>query len=123
MAHFAKIGLNNEVLEVVVVNNVDTMTPQGVEDEAIGLAFLRNLTGHETWVQTSYNGSFRGRFAGSGYTYDADRDVFIPPKPFPSWLLDEDTLDWIAPVLRPEGEGWVWDEESGAWTSHDGENP
>lgn len=79
MAHFAKIGLNNEVLEVVVVDNVDTMTPQGVEDESIGRDFLRKLTGHETWVRTSYNGNFRGSFAGSGYIYDAAADIFNAP--------------------------------------------
>lgn len=77
MAHFAKIGLNNEVIDVVCVDNVNTMTPQGVEDELIGVAYLRNMTGHHAWVQTSYNANFRGKFAGVGDRYDQHLDEFI----------------------------------------------
>lgn len=99
MAHFAKIGLDNEVLDIVVVDNIDTMTPQGIEDEAIGVTFLRNLTGHLTWVQTSYNGNIRKRFAGIGYHYDSDRDEFVPP----GWVLDPDE-GWIDP--NPTNPEW-----------------
>jgi hypothetical protein len=97
MAHFAKIGIDNVVLAVLVVNNVDTMTPQGEEQEEIGIEFLRKLTGHETWKQTSYNGTFRKNYAGIGYTYDSVRDAFIPPRLDSSWILDEDTCRWIIP--------------------------
>jgi hypothetical protein len=86
MAHFAKIGLNNEVLDVVVVNNIDCMTPGGVHDETIGVAFLKRLTGHETWVQTSYTGEIRMRFAGVGYQYDSASDEFVPP----DWAFDQE---------------------------------
>jgi hypothetical protein len=97
MAHFAKIGIDNVVLAVLVVNNVDTMTPQGEEQEEIGIEFLRKLTGHETWKQTSYNGTFRKNYASIGYTYDSVRDAFIPPRLDSSWTLDETTCTWIIP--------------------------
>jgi len=77
MAHFAKLGLNNIVLEVVVVDTIDTMTPQGEEVEEVGIIFLKKLTGHEVWVQTSYNGKMRGLFAAPGMTYNSEIDEFI----------------------------------------------
>ena len=122
MAHFAKLGIDNVVLEVLVVNNVDTMTPQGEEKEEIGVEFLQKLTGHAAWKQTSYNGSFRKRYAGHGYTYNSELDAFIPPKPFPSWVLDNDEANWKAPVAMPAdagmGEGqkmYTWNEETTSW--------
>lgn len=111
MAHFAKIGLNNIVTEVLVVANRETMDAQGNEQESIGVEFLRNLTGHETWIQTSYNGNIRKHYAGIGFTYDSVRDAFIPPKPFESWILNEDTCLWEAPVNMPtDGKKYMWDE-------------
>lgn len=111
MAHFAKIGLNNIVTEVLVVANRETMDAQGNEQESIGVEFLRNLTGHETWIQTSYNGNIRKHYAGIGFTYDSVRDAFIPPKPFESWILNEDTCLWEAPVNMPtDGKKYKWDE-------------
>jgi hypothetical protein len=116
MAHFAKIGLDNLVLEVLVVNNIDTMTPQGEEREEIGVAFLERLTGHSTWKQTSYNSTFRKNYAGIGFKYDSERDAFIPPKPFDSWLLNEDTCKWDPPVAYPtDGNRYTWDEENQQW--------
>ena len=91
MAHCAKLGIDNIVLEVLVVNNVDCMTPQGEEREEIGVEFLKKLTGHESWKQTSYNGTFRKRYAGHGYTYNSELDAFVPPKPYASWTLDNAT--------------------------------
>lgn len=79
MAHFAKIGIDNIIIEVVVINNVDNMTPQGVEDENVGIEFLRKLTGHESWVQTSYNGNIRGKFAAIGDVYNSTDDEFVSP--------------------------------------------
>ena len=118
MAHFAKIGIDNIVLEVLVVNNVDTMTPQGVEQEEIGVEFLRQLTGHVTWKQTSYNGNFRKNYAGEGYTYDSTRDAFIPPRPYASWTLDEGTCRWNPPTPYPtDGSSYVWNEGSQTWES------
>lgn len=116
MAHFAKIGIDNVVLEVLVVNNVDTMTPQGEEREEIGVEFLQKLTGHAAWKQTSYNGNFRKNYAGVGYTYDSGRDAFIPPKPFNSWTLNETTCNWEAPVAYPtDGAMYKWNEDVTNW--------
>ena len=124
MAHFAKIGLNNIVTEVLVVANRETMDSNGVEQESIGVEFLKILTGHETWIQTSYNGNFRKNFAGIGYTYDSQRDAFIPPQPYPSWTLNEETCNWTAPVLYPaDGKMYRWDETTINWVEINEETP
>jgi hypothetical protein len=100
MAHFAELGLDNIVLRVIVVHNNELLDENGVEQEAKGQEFCRNLFGG-TWVQTSYNGNKRKNYAGEGFTYDSQRDAFIPPQPFPSWVLNEDTCQWDAPVPYP----------------------
>jgi hypothetical protein len=117
MAHFAKIGIDNMVLEVLVVNNVDCMTPQGEEREEIGVEFLKKLTGHESWKQTSYNGTFRKRYAGYGYTYNSELDAFVPPKPYASWTLDNATAAWNPPTPMPTTEGkiYTWNESTLSW--------
>ena len=116
MAHFAKIGLDNLVTDVLVVANRETMDSTGVEHESIGVEFLKNLTGHETWIQTSYNGTIRKNYAGIGYTYDSQRDAFIPPKPYSSWVLNEETCRWDAPVAYPtDGKIYGWDEPTLSW--------
>ncbi len=103
MSHWAKID-NNIVVEVLVGPN------HGDEGEA----FFNTLGG--TWVKTSYNGNIRKNYAGIGYTYDADRDAFIPPKPFNSWQLDENTCQWRAPIEYPtDGLMYEWDEELTDW--------
>ena len=114
MAHFAEIDENNVVTRVIVVSNDDCGGGDYPESDAIGAAFCTNLLGG-TWKQTSYNNNFRVRYAGAGYTFDAERDAFIAPKPFPSWSLNEDTLDWEAPVPRPAEGLWFWDEEGQQW--------
>lgn len=117
MAHFAKIGLNNVITDVLVVANRETMDSNGVEHESIGVEFLKNLTGHETWVQTSYNGNMRKNYAGIGYTYDSQRDAFIAPQPYPSWTLNEDTCRWDSPIPYPaDGKVYQWDEATINWT-------
>jgi len=126
MATFAKIGLNNKVIEVHSVHNDVLKDADGVEQEANGIDFLTKLTGWSIWKQTSYNTSsgvhkldgtsFRKNHAGIGYTYDEDRDAFIPPKPFNSWTLNEDTCHWEAPVAKPaDGELYNWNEETTSW--------
>ena len=116
MASFAKIGLNNKVIEVLSVNNDVIKDDGGNEVESIGIDFLTKLTGWAVWKQTSYNNSFRKNHAGPGYTYDEDRDAFIPPKPFTSWTLNEDTCRWEAPVDRPDTEKtYSWNEETTSW--------
>ena len=97
MAHFAKIE-NDVVVQVIVVDNKDTADASGNEKEYIGAAFCERLLGG-TWKQTSYNGNFRKNYAGLGYTYDAARDAFIPPKPSDDATLDEATCQWIVPSL------------------------
>lgn len=115
MAHFAELGENNVVLQVIVVDNKDTIDTFGVEQEEIGAEFCRRLLGG-TWKQTSYNGNFRKNYAGIGYIYDSVRDAFVPPKPFPSWVLDESTCRWDAPAPRPDdGKRYTWDEATTSW--------
>jgi hypothetical protein len=121
MAHFCKLDENNVVTEVHVVANRDTSDANGVEKEYIGQAFLEKLFGG-TWKQTSYNGNIRKNYAGIGYTYNADIDAFVPPKPFASWLLNEETAQWEAPVAMPADAGtgeppkmYSWDEATTSW--------
>ena len=116
MAHFAKLDNNNIVLEVHVVNN-EVITIDGVESEQEGINFLTNLYGESQWKQTSYNNNFRKNYAGIGYTYDSERDAFYAPQPFASWILDDDTCVWQAPVERPTDGNHVWDEETVAWVA------
>ena len=116
MAHFAKIGLNNKVINVVTVNNNELLDADGVEQEVLGCQFLQGITGWAVWKQTSYNANFRKHFAGVGYTYDEDRDAFIAPKPFNSWVLNEETCNWEAPVAKPDEENqYKWSEENQQW--------
>jgi hypothetical protein len=119
MAHFAQIDENGTVLQVIVVPNHKCINDQGQEDEAVGVAFCQSLIPYTNWIQTSYNGNIRGRYAGIGFTYDANRDAFLPPQPYPSWLLNEETLDWYPPTPRPdtvtEGYYLSWNEETTSW--------
>tara|TARA_Y100001951_G_C11286047_1_gene268767 strand:- start:812 stop:1171 length:360 start_codon:yes stop_codon:yes gene_type:complete len=117
MAHFAEIGENDKVLRVIVVANEENVDGEGNENEVFGAKFCRELLGG-TWKQTSYNNSFRKRFAGLNFTYDSEKDAFIPPKPFNSWTLNESTLGWDAPVSYPEdGNDYIWDEPTTSWKS------
>lgn len=115
MAHFAQLNDDNIVTQVIVVANQDTADKDGVENEAIGAAFCNNLLGG-TWKQTSYNAKIRKNYAGIGYKYDATLDAFIPPQPYASWLLDEETCQWKAPVDYPtDGGRYTWNEETQTW--------
>jgi hypothetical protein len=121
MAHFCQLDSNNVVLQVIVVSNADTSTAQGDEKESIGIAFCERLLGG-TWVKTSYNGNIRKNYAGIGFSYDKDRDAFIPPKPFNSWVLNESNCRWDAPVAMPSDAGqgdppkmYTWNEETINW--------
>ena len=117
MAHFAEIGLDNQVLRVLVVNNNELLDENGVEQEAKGAEFCRTLFGG-TWVQTSYNSNIRKNFAGVGYTYDSDLDAFVPPQPYSSWTLDTETCQWTAPTAYPDdGSDYDWDEENRQWVA------
>ena len=113
MAHFAKIN-NGTVEQVIVVHNNELLV-KGVETESKGAQFCHDLLCGE-WVQTSYNGNMRKQYAGIGYTYDDDADVFIAPQPFASWSLDDD-YDWQPPTPMPsvKGKRYVWDEAEQEW--------
>ena len=115
MAHFAELDENNTVLQVIVVHNNELKGANGVEYENKGIQFCETLFGHANWKQTSYNHNIRKQFAGVGYTYDPDKDVFVAPQPFPSWSLD-DNSDWQAPTPMPEDDNlYSWNEETQNW--------
>lgn len=114
MAHFAELDENNVVLRVIVVSNDDCKDAEGNESEEVGIEFCYNLLGG-TWKQTSYNGNMRFRYAGIGYTYDPIRDAFIAPQPFPSWVLNEETTEWEAPIPRPTEGLYIWNEDDQRW--------
>jgi hypothetical protein len=114
MAHFAQIGEDYAVLQVIFIANEDCIDGE-TESESVGIAFCMSLLGGR-WVQTSYNANFRKNYAGIGFTYDESRDAFIPPKPYDSWLLIEETCQWMPPSPRPDdGKAYNWIEESLAW--------
>jgi hypothetical protein len=126
MASFAKIGLNSKVIEVLSVHNDELKDSNGNEVEQLGIDFLTILTGWSVWKQTSYNTRrgehrlgetpLRKNHAGIGHTYDVNRDAFIPPKPYPSWLLDESTCRWNAPTAYPDDDKrYDWDEDTTSW--------
>tara|TARA_R100000306_G_scaffold57421_1_gene55567 strand:- start:316 stop:717 length:402 start_codon:yes stop_codon:yes gene_type:complete len=128
MATFAKIGLNNKVIEVLSVHNNVLKDSNGIEQEVNGIDFLTKLTGWAIWKQTSYNTKggvhklggtpFRKNHAGKGHTYDENRDAFIPIKPYASWVLNESTCQWDPPVARPDSEsatGYEWNESTKNW--------
>jgi hypothetical protein len=108
MAHFAELDADNIVVRVLVVPN---------EQENRGHDYLATDLGlGGTWVQTSYNATIRKNYAGIGYTFDSGRDAFIPPKPYASWTLNEDTCNWEAPVAYPDDEKmYTWDEATTSW--------
>jgi len=114
MAHFAKLGVGNIVEQVTVVSNDIATTEQA------GVDFLNNLyNSRDVWKQTSYNNNIRKNFAGIGFQYDQTRDAFIPIKPFNSWILNETTCLWEAPVAKPSDESpkkrYNWNETNQTW--------
>lgn len=120
MAHFAELNENNDVLRVIVVDN-NLILDNGVESEQKGIDFCKSILGGN-WIQTSYNGSFRKNFASVGFTYNPTLDAFIPPKPFASWILDEDTCSYQPPVPIPGPQGeykptYSWSEETLQWVN------
>jgi hypothetical protein len=138
MAHYAKISNNNIVEQVVVVNNEDTLDENGNESEYIASIFLQSVIGlGSNWKKTSYNTrggiyrhsvtnepledqskAFRKNYAGIGYTYDEQRDAFIPPKPFPSWVLNEFSSLWESPIPYPnDGNMYIWNESTQSWNA------
>lgn len=116
MAHFAELDENNVVLRVMVIDDNDCLDKRGKESEKVGAEFCKLLYGGNRWIQTSYNGRIRGRFASVGGTYNAEFDVFIGNKPFPTWVMGEDD-EWYPPIPYPsdDSEVYYWSEGEQAW--------
>ena len=126
MATFVELDSNNIVLRGIAIHNNECLE-NGVESEAKGIQFCQSLYGPNTiWKQTSYNTiggvhklggtPLRKNHAGIGHTYDEDRDAFIAPKPYPSWILNETTCQWEAPVIKPDDDNnYIWNEENQQW--------
>lgn len=117
MAHFAQLDSNNIVTQVIVVDNDDCLDENGNESESVGVDFCKRLLGENTiWKQTSYNNNFRNKYAWIGDIYNEEHDAFISPKKFNSWILDTETLNWKAPIDKPELiEGqldYLWNEKN-----------
>jgi len=139
MAHFAELDQNNVVTHVVVVSNQDILDENGNESEQKGIEFLKNLYGSDTkWVQTSFNASFRDKYAGIGDTYNAEHDIFvpegfiyseeykrflppIPPQPHALWWYDPDRLKWRPPFPKPwDTYQYEWDDSISNWRQVEG---
>jgi hypothetical protein len=117
MAHFAQLDENNIVLQVIVVNNDDVQDLPFPSSEPLGVDFCQSLLGADTiWKQTSYNAHFRKNYAGIGFTYDAALDAFVPPQPYPSWVLNTNTARWESTVPYPnDGAVYYWGEATQSW--------
>ena len=117
MAHFSQLNDSNEVIAVNVIADADCLDSDGNESEAVGIAFCQSLWGADTtWKQTSYNETIRKNFGTVGTTYDSTRDAFIPIKLWNSWVLNESTCKWKAPVDEPDNEkAYMWNEETTSW--------
>lgn len=115
MAHYAFLDNNNTVTEVIAGRD-EYETVDGISDWEAYYGEFRN----QRCVRTSYNGNIRKNYAGIGFTYDEGRDAFIPPQPYPSWVLNEDTCLWDAPVAYPDdGQRYEWDEDTTSWVQID----
>jgi len=127
MAYFAKLNSNNIVETVISINNSVITDSNEIEQEQLGIDFINGLYNtNDTWKQTSYNTiggvhllggtPFRKNYAGIGYTYDSQRNAFIAPKPFNSWILNETTCIWESPVTYPtDGNRYSWNESTLSW--------
>jgi hypothetical protein len=117
MAYFAKLGTGNIVEQVISINNSVITDANGIEQEQLGVDFINKLYNtRDVWKQTSYNNNIRKNYAGIGYQYDQTRDAFIPPKPFNSWILNEDTCRWESPVAMPiDDNNYTWNESTLTW--------
>ena len=125
MAYFAKLGTGNIVEKVISINNAVITDANGVEQEQLGVDFINKLYNtRDVWKQTSYNNNIRKNYAGIGYQYDQTRDAFIAPKPFNSWILNEDTCLWESPIAKPtteleENQYYSWNESIINWEVKD----
>lgn len=118
MAYFAKLNENNEVLEVLSLND-DVITVNGIQEEQLGINFLAELTNYSNWIQTFQDGSKRKNYAGIGGKYYPEEDVFVPKKPYDSWVLNRENYQWEPPIPMPSDQGvyYIWNEDSKNWQS------
>ena len=125
MAHFARLDENNQVVSVNAVDNQWILDENGQESEEVGISFLKSIHGEDSrWVQTSYNNNIRGNYAGIGFSYFEEYDIFMQEKPFPSWIINPQTVEWDPPTERPTDfneKPYAWNEETLTWDSL--ENP
>ena len=125
MAYFAKLGTGNIVEKVISINNSVITDSNGIEQEKLGVDFINKLYNtRDVWKKTSYNNNIRKNYAGIGYQYDQTRDAFIPPKPYNSWILNEDTCKYEAPVAMPttvleDNQYYSWNESIVNWEVKD----
>jgi hypothetical protein len=117
MAYFAKLGTGNIIETVISINNSVITDSNGVEQEQLGVDFINKLYNtRDVWKQTSYNRTFRKNYAGVGYQYDQQRDAFIAPKPYQSWILNENTCRWESPIPYPQDDNrYTWNEQNQSW--------
>ena len=117
MAYFAKLGTGNIVETVISINNSVITDSNGVEQEQLGVDFINKLYNtRDVWKQTSYNNNIRKNYAGIGFQYDQTRDAFIAPKPYSSWLLNEESCQWESPIPYPQdGNKYTWNETIKNW--------
>ncbi len=117
MAYFAKLGTGNIIDNVISINNSVITDSNGIEQEQLGVDFINKLYNtRDVWKQTSYNRTFRKNFASIGFQYDQTRDAFIAPKPFNSWVLNEDTCKWESPIPYPQDNNeYKWNEQNQSW--------
>ena len=116
MRYFSKIGLNNKVKAIINVHENNLKDSNNVENENLGVQFLNETLGNGNYIQCWKDGSIRKNMAGIGFTYDADKNAFIPPKPYASWTLNNTTCLWEAPSDYPDdGKYYSWNESNTAW--------
>ena len=120
MAFFAEVKSDNTVGDVIVV--ADEVIGGEGDQETLGQEFIASLGIEGRWLQGFSGGGVRFNYPARSFTYDADRDAFIPPQPFPSWVLDEDTCLWVAPIAYPAEGAHTWDEQAGDWVEVTDEN-
>ena len=115
--HFAKIGLNNKVEDITILDSSSMTDVTGVEQEQMGINFLKWISNWDLWKQFWADGSQRKNPAAKGFTYDETRDAFIPIKPFPSWTLNEATCRWVSPIgdAPDDGKIYTWNEDNKSW--------
>jgi hypothetical protein len=118
MAHFANVDENGIVRQVIVVSNSVLLDENNQESEEKGIEFCKQIFGSSSnWIQTSYNNNFRGTFAGIGFSYNPEKDIFVPPKPYESWVLLENGFTWVSPIPYPnDGNFYLWDENNLTWS-------